>query len=486
MKYNGFMGGSYELDSLFAECTRTVNLIPEAIESGTGKSAVRMFRRPGLVTHCDFSTSTPVEPLGQAIHVFDEAGVERVFVLTPSADTKGALWEVDSAGSPTKLCDGFARPAVAIASSGSQVMIACHETAGSTLYCYDLTAKTLTEITSLSGHSISRVLWHPHYCFVALDIPAKKIYLSSLMDGSLWDAGDTAQVFVDDSPTHMLIEHEELWIFGHKSLTVYYDAGYADFPLAPIPGVGAQLGAISNTPARCDNTIFWVSEGERGGPVVWRANGYTPQRISNHAIETLIASADPDDDDFSAFSVDYKGHAFYCITVNGLDTMLVYDASTGLWHEWGTGMLSAVVPFIGHSPIYAWNMHLFASRTENKIYKLSDDVFTDDATTCEWMRRAPHLAEEAKWIFYSRLTLDVETGVTGASDPQVWMRYSNDGGRNFNTAQSAGMGAAGQTHTRVYWGPLGAARDRVFEVSGSDPVPITITDAFLDLTLGTK
>jgi len=37
VKYEGFIGGSYELDSKVADCQRTINLVPEINQSGSGK-----------------------------------------------------------------------------------------------------------------------------------------------------------------------------------------------------------------------------------------------------------------------------------------------------------------------------------------------------------------------------------------------------------------------------------------------------------------
>jgi len=42
------------------------------------------------------------------------------------------------------------------------------------------------------------------------------------------------------------------------------------------------------------------------------------------------------------------------------------------------------------------------------------------------------------------------------------------------------IGKTGEFQTLVEWWRLGASRHRVFEVSGSDPVPYRIVDAFID------
>ena len=39
-----------------------------------------------------------------------------------------------------------------------------------------------------------------------------------------------------------------------------------------------------------DNTVFWISEDERGARQAWRANGYNPLRISTHAVEVALTA----------------------------------------------------------------------------------------------------------------------------------------------------------------------------------------------------
>lgn len=48
MKFEGFISGSYQSRSLTADNQRCVNLYPEALESGSGKSRVVLYRTPGL------------------------------------------------------------------------------------------------------------------------------------------------------------------------------------------------------------------------------------------------------------------------------------------------------------------------------------------------------------------------------------------------------------------------------------------------------
>jgi len=68
------------------------------------------------------------------------------------------------------------------------------------------------------------------------------------------------------------------------------------------------------------------------------------------------------------------------------------------------------------------------------------------------------------------------------SDPQIMLRWSDDGGHTWSNEHWASMGEQGQTGKRVIWRRLGMTqklRDRVYEISGTDPVKIAIMGAEL-------
>jgi hypothetical protein len=67
----------------------------------------------------------------------------------------------------------------------------------------------------------------------------------------------------------------------------------------------------------------------------------------------------------------------------------------------------------------------------------------------------------------------------------VMLRWSDDGGHTWSNEHWQGMGKIGKYGTRTIWRRLGMTtklRDRVYEISGTDPVKITITGAELLLS----
>jgi hypothetical protein len=104
------------------------------------------------------------------------------------------------------------------------------------------------------------------------------------------------------------------------------------------------------------------------------------------------------------------------------------------------------------------------------------------------LRIAPHVSNENNQIGIDRLRLDLETGAglsSGqGSDPQLMLRWSNDGGQTFGNEHWVSAGAIGNYKARAQWFRLGVARDRVFELTVSDPIPWRILGAFIEVRGG--
>ena len=82
------------------------------------------------------------------------------------------------------------------------------------------------------------------------------------------------------------------------------------------------------------------------------------------------------------------------------------------------------------------------------------------------------------------LQIDLETGVGlnlgQGSDPEVMLRWSDDGGHTWSNYHTSPVGRIGEYYRRTFFRRLGMTlklRDRVYEVSGTDPVKIAIMGA---------
>jgi hypothetical protein len=105
------------------------------------------------------------------------------------------------------------------------------------------------------------------------------------------------------------------------------------------------------------------------------------------------------------------------------------------------------------------------------------------------LRRFPHLSAEQFRVFYHRIQFDMEMGVGLAGlvqgyDPQIMLRWSDDGGRTWSNEHWTTAGKIGRYGMRALFNRLGYGRDRVFELVVSDPVAWRFVDAYIQLIRG--
>src|SRR5699024_561105 len=101
--------------------------------------------------------------------------------------------------------------------------------------------------------------------------------------------------------------------------------GASEGTFAPSQNVAIEVGCASGfTIQRLDNSVFWL--GNDG--VVYRLDGYTPKRISTHAMEQQIQRGRMADAYAMAWSD--RGHAVYYLTLPDGQTW-GYDAASREW-----------------------------------------------------------------------------------------------------------------------------------------------------------
>ena len=471
------LGSSYVARSINAADNRMVNLYPEATPDG-GKTAAFLTRCPGL----EFLQTVGTGPI-RALWAHQTNG-SNIFVVSGNE-----VYKLDGMTSaPTFLGNVTGTGPVSIADNGTQLFFACNPDS----YIYNEITNVFQQITDPDFPGAVTVGYLDGY-FVFNEPNSQKVWVTSLLDGLSVDPLDFAST--EGSPDGLVainIDHREAWMFGTDSIEVWYDAGLADFPLTRIQGAFNEIGCVAAfSVAKLDNGLFWLGTDARGQGIVYRANGYTGQRVSTHAIEYAIAQYG-NISDAIAYTYQQEGHAFYVLTFPTGNATWVYDVATQAWHEragWDNGA------FIRHRSNCQCNFvgNTIVGDFENgNIYKMTLDVYADNGGVQKWLRswRAlPSGQNNLKRTAHHSLQLDCESGTGLANgqgaDPQVMLRWSDDGGHTWSNEHWSPMGKIGAYYQRVFWRRLGMTlklRDRVYEVSGTDPVKVAIMGAELILS----
>lgn len=471
------LGSAYVARSVNAADNRMVNLFPELIPEG-GKESGFLNRAPGL----KFEQTVGIGPI-RALWAHQTNGSDfyvvsgtEVFKLTGLTATPVKLGNVSGTGP------------VSIADNGTQIFFACNGPS----YIYNEVTNVFAQITDADFPGAVTVAYLDGY-FVFNEPNSQRVWVTSLLDGLSVDPLDF--VSAEGSPdglVSLIVDHREAWLFGSDSVEVWYDAGNADFPLARIQGAFNEIGCVAAySVAKLDNGLFWLGTDARGQGIVYRANGYTGVRVSTHAIEYAIAQYG-NISDALAYTYQQEGHSFYVLIFPTANATWVYDVSTQMWHE-RAGFKNGA--FTRHRSNCQCNFEgntVVGDFENGNIYTFDLDVYADNSQPQKWLRSWRALApgqNNLKRTSHHSLQLDAETGVGlvvgQGNQPEAMLRWSDDGGHTWSNEHWQSMGAIGQYGYRTIWRRLGMTlklRDRVYEVSGTDPVKIAIMGAELYIT----
>jgi hypothetical protein len=321
-------------------------------------------------------------------------------------------------------------------------------------------------------------------------------------DSQLWAASDLLSPITDplsfaskdgspDDLVSIIVDRREVYLLGEMSSEVWINSGAVPFPFTRIPGTSTQQGiAAQYSMSRMGNSFAYVSKNNRGEAMVVRMNGYFPERISTHAVETTLVNQNVSN--AIAWTYQLEGHEVYVVTFpsigdNGLTW--AYDNTTGLWHKWlYRNNQNEYERHRGNCCAFFNQQVLVGDYQNGKIYQLSRNYYTDDGQPIRRIRRAPHITSDLQRQYFHELQIQFQPGVglsTGqGDDPQAMLRWSNDGGSTWSNEYWTSIGKQGKYLNRAIWRRLGFSRDKVFEVSISDPVKAVIISANLKAEAG--
>jgi hypothetical protein len=221
--------------------------------------------------------------------------------------------------------------------------------------------------------------------------------------------------------------------------------------------------------------------------MVWKMQGYQPQRISTHALETELRGY-ARIDDAQGFSYQMDGHSWYQLTFPSVGKTWVYDAATAQWHEraWRTPA-NQLTRVRDNCHVFHQRQHLVGDWENGNVYRLDLDAYTDDGQPIPRIKALQHMTADGARQFFDKLTLDMEAGISPTgTDAQVYLRWSDDGGKTWSNMMTTSLGTTGRYKNKPNFNRLGMGRDRVFEVSTTANAKIVLQGAFLEARRGTS
>lgn len=464
------LSASYTAQSLKANAQRCINLYPEA-NPPDSTAPTTFYGTPGLLLWSTMPGSGPVR------------GLFKSSTGTLFGAQGNKLYRYAS-GSWTELAT--------LGSSSGVVVFADNGVSG--VFVDGTTTAPTVNLSTFAASVMSGDGWYGadfvRYLdgFFMFNKPnSQQFYITGALDLTL-DALDFASAESNpDLLISLMVDHEEAWMFGATTTEIFVNTGNADFLFERRNGATLEVGcSAKHSVAKLDNSIVWLGGDERGDGIVWRVQGYQPVRISTHALETEIRGYGAISD-AQAYSYQQSGHSFYVLTFPTEGKTWCFDAATGQWHERAYRTSgNELIRHRSNCHVFYERKHLVGDFEDGKVYELDLETCSDNGDVIRRVKGFQHFVSDGKRQRFDRFELDMQCGVGNADDedPQVWMRWSDDGANTWSSTLTRSIGKVGEYNKRVVFNRLGMGRDRVFEVSTTAKAKIVLQGAFMQAMPG--
>lgn len=332
---------------------------------------------------------------------------------------------------------------------------------------------TVAQITDPDYLPSTHVTWSDGY-FVFL--AADRVFTCELNDPSSIDAlaFDTL-IWATHPPTAIIADTRDLIHFMPNATAIGYNSGTTPYPFRLSSDGFIERGCLApRSPAKLDNTVFWLADDR----TVRALRGNTPVRITTEPLEQLFATFTTLADAYG-MAISQGGCFSYVLTFPTEGRTFEYNVATELWNErasYGSEMWQVE----GH--IEAYGKHVVWAG--NKLGILDTETYAEWDDPQSVILTSEPMHNGVNWVHFDRIELDADMGnglITGqGSDPQIILRYSDDGGKTWSADFMRSLGAMGETRRRAIYTRHGRSRNRVYQLVYSDPTAFAFYGAYLN------
>lgn len=306
------VGGAYSDDTRPWSVQDTVNWIPVNIERPGGRSDSLLRCAPGASV---FSIPGPAAPV-RGMH--DVEG--RMFAVVGTS-----LYQLTPAGVAIRWGEipgvGMVSMAHNQITGGNELVIA----SGSSGYVLNTVTEQFGQITD-DGFPGFKVCDFSDGYIVGVEPQGRFWFHSDLAAATEYNTLDRYEAESQpDRIVSLIVSHREVLVLGERTGEFFRNTGAAQGTFQRIDGTEMEVGCAATHSARkLDNSVFWL--GNDGS--VYRLNGYSPIRISTHAMEQAISRCNLAQ--AFAFTYEDRGHKIYYLTFPDGMTW-GYDVATQEW-----------------------------------------------------------------------------------------------------------------------------------------------------------
>jgi len=468
-----FIGQAYENRAIPVSNQLCINWYPET-ESPDSRNVITLQSVSGVKIFVDINVSSQDHIRG--MHFSEQ--LQLLYVVAGNT-----LYDVTSAGVKTSRGTIPGATDVIMADNGTQLGIAN----GIAYLVY--TAATTTLATVQDSGSNDLVVSDIGFLdgrFILMIKDTQKFFITAVNAAQTVTSTDNAEVIANpDNLAGLLVADRRIWFFGTSSYDVYFDsqsaAAQGIFPMIRADGAAKNGYGLASLHGKVvqDGTPYWCSNDGR----IYRANGFSPERISHYGIENTLRKYSKISD-CQATQWTENGHRFVQFSFPAGGESWVFDATQGMWHQRSSGLVEEIsdVNYVQE----CWDKRkICGHRTEDKTGEFDLDIFTEYGASMKVRRTSPIAHANQNIIFYNRLEPVFEAGKAQAGEnPQVALRWSDDAGVSWGNYIFATLGKIGKYAWRTVFYSLGSASNRVFDLQITDNVPRTLIDVVVEVEVG--
>jgi hypothetical protein len=506
------VGPSYESANPLQDAQRLINWYCEIDTTPGAKTPVTLLGTPGLVELLESSYEGEVRGAwtlpGSATAVLVIESVAVLLTWDGSAFSLRTIGTLSTSGGQVVIRDNGV---------GGQVVIAD----GAAVYVWTKKTDAFNAIPDVVASHITFIDG-----WLVFNEPGTQRFFTSPLYWNGLDPFDPTFFALKDTSTDNLVclasNKRELWLLGERTSEVWYDAGGQYFPFSRLQGATLDIGCSAKySLAENSRGLIWLARDKNGQNTVVESEGFDYKTISSPAVAFAISQYAVIED---AIGYVYKeeGHKFYVLTFPTEDVTWVYDIGVNQWHQ-----RASFDPETGLFHRHRSNCfcdvanHVIVGDFQNgKLWNMTRTAYTDGDKPLVAVRRTPHFWDQkdrnrvsqyklqiefragfsqlftfgvpqvVQWVNDAGQIVDwindvgevvqwVNDGGQITAEAKAMVRWSNDGGFTWNTQRFVSLGAVGETRRRAIIRRMGQARDRIYELSISDPVNRDVVGASL-------
>lgn len=266
--------------------------------------------------------------------------------------------------------------------------------------------------------------------------------------------------------------NNEFYAFGASFCCIYRDAGLQPFPLQLVTTIQKGLlskFAVAGWQPGWASVLMFVSDDN----VVYRMNGYSPQRVSTHSVERKIERL-ADKTNLEAIVYSAAGHHFWALKSD--EWTWVYDLTTGEWHERKSYNQEN---WRASCSVKAFDRWIVGDVENSLLYAVSEREMREYESPLVALIESNAVEQFPAYVGVPRADFRFTTGVGIApgqdpmqTAPKVSISWSDDGGFRWSSPLMRQLGPQGTPEQLVTLNRTGLSGPygRKWRISCSDPV----------------